>query len=95
MSVLATETVWDSKPIKEICNDASSFSNSIEKFPSKSVDVPLFVPTSRIVAPGSGLPSESVTVPLITLWTSSSSRSSLVSGTIIFSFKITFLSITS
>ena len=67
LSVFATETVWDSKPIKEICNDASSFSNSIEKFPSKSVDVPLLVPTSKTVAPGRAVPSESVTDPVTTL----------------------------
>ena len=53
----------------------SSFSNTIEKFPSKSVVVPLSVPCSIIVAPGSGTPSLPTIVPDIILWISVSSSS--------------------
>jgi hypothetical protein len=37
----------------------------IEKFPSKSVVVPLFVPFSITVAPGKGTDDPSVTTPVI------------------------------
>ena len=42
----------------------SSFSKVKVKLPSKSVVVPLSVPSSIIVAPGKGKPSSSFTVPL-------------------------------
>ena len=70
-----TVITWFSKPIKEISNSASSFSNESEKFPSKSLVVPFLVPTSIIDAPGSGAPSLSRIVPDIVLYMSSSSSS--------------------
>ena len=60
-----------SKPINEASNTASSFSICIVNFPSKSEVVPFSVPTSKIDAPGRGLPSESEIVPLIVLFCSS------------------------
>ena len=66
---------------------ASSFSNWIEKLPSKSVVVPLSVPCSIIVAPGRGTPSESTTTPVTLLWIFSI-KSSTFSET---GFETTFL----
>ena len=51
-------------PIKLTSITASS-ATSMEKFPSKSVETPLLVPFSITVAPGSGSPPSSSTVPLM------------------------------
>ena len=86
-----TITVWLTNPIKEICNDASSFSKAIEKLPSKSDVVPLLVPTSTTVAPGRGLPKLSVTNPVIILCSISDCS---VSTTLLFSNNFAFSRIT-
>ena len=51
-------------PIKLTSITASS-ATSMVKFPSKSVETPLLVPFSMTVAPGSGSPPSSSTVPLM------------------------------
>ena len=51
------------KPTKETTSTSDELA-SIEKFPSKSVVVPLFVPLTIMVAPGKG-PSSLETVPVI------------------------------
>ena len=61
-SLLAT-TFCPTKPIKVTSKVGFSSSTVNEKFPSKSVVVPLSVPDSITDAPGSGLPLLSVTFP--------------------------------
>ena len=51
------------KPTKEKIN-TSELEASIEKFPSKSVEVPVLVPLITTLTPGSGTPAGSTTDPL-------------------------------
>ena len=62
-----TLTTSDKNPKYETSSEASLFSNVKIKLPSKSVVVPFSVPTSTIVAPGNGVPLESITFPEIDL----------------------------
>ena len=90
----SVETIWVSNPIKEISKSESSLSRSNEKLPSKSVVVPLVVPTSITEAPGNPFPSESETLPETFLWTISSSTSE-ITLVLTFFLRRTFLSTTS
>ena len=51
------------KPMYETCKIALVPDTVKEKFPSKSVCVPLLVPFSIIVAPAKGIPLSSFSVP--------------------------------
>ena len=62
-SLLALSSM-DVYPTKLTSMTASS-ATSMVKFPSKSVETPLLVPFSMTVAPGSGSPPSSSTVPLM------------------------------
>ena len=54
-SALVTSTVWVAKPTELICKvNGKSLDVVNVKFPSKSVAVPVFVPTKTTLAAGRG-----------------------------------------
>ena len=60
----STETDWEAYPTK-LKISVSPLEALIEYSPSKSVETPFVVPSTKTVAPGYGTPFSSVTVPLI------------------------------
>ncbi|CAI8158471.1 MAG: Uncharacterised protein [Bacteroidota bacterium] len=89
--LLPTATSWVSNPIYEMTRVALLETPANWNIPSKSVVVPISVPFTKTVAPGSGAPlSASVTVPL-TCWANATVEVSIATNMLrnsLFMFKL-------